>query len=601
MSIERLQITTSIEELKEVYKRKLNSIIYKQLTVENIDTFANDALKDLICLTDEIVKEYKNNESLEPNINLNPRGQEDDAFTKLGLLNISETLQTIIDVKTKIDSLKNYIQESSNEKSIDEVLIPPKPNDIELIIGSGIGFKEKKLISRLLTLLYIIETDFDILKEDIKIIEGETTSNMVRKIPYTRVEIPDMERIVYICDEEGNASYVFDTEKLTKENISIEDIDISNKIEINNLISQHPGIGIRVIQTKDWRTNISELLRNPIPVKIEENEESFFVSEFNKREEKEFLLFEDFQTEVKALYSGENNVQKWYFGERKNHPNWPSNPPRKYFNKGWIDWSGLVGRENPNNKEFLSFGDFQTEIRTLYPGEGDVEKWYRKEREKHQNWPANPDRTYKNKGWTGFSELVGRENPNNKEFLSFEAFQIEVKFLYPGKGNVEKWYRKEREKHQNWPSQPPEKYANSGWIGFPELVGKDNQLKKEYLLFEAFQAEVKALYPEKGDIQKWYNKERKKHPNWPSQPYKIYANKGWIGLSELVGRENPNKREFLLFEAFQAEVRTLYPGEGGIVLWYRKEREKHPNWPRYPDEKYFNKGWVGWLELVGKK
>jgi hypothetical protein len=532
MSIETPQTTPSLEELKETYKQKLNSILYKNLTVDNIDTFADESLKNLTSLVEEIIQEYKTNETLELNKNLSPREQEDDAFNKLGLTGIQETLDIIIEVKDKIDKLKEYI--NGSKKTTDETLIPPETGIASISIGSGEGVKEKKLIPRLLTLLYIIETDFDILKEDITITEGTTNPNIVRKNPYIRVEIPDIERTVYICDEEGNASYVFDTEKLDEEGISLENIDISNKSEINNLLSEHPGIGARIVQSKNWRTNISELLRQPITEKIQEEKGDEFTtltSEFKKREKKNFLAFEDFQNEVINLYTGESNVQDWYKKEKKNHFNWPTHPFRTFKNNGWIGWSELVGKENPSKKEFLPFEKFQAEAKTLYPGEGDVYKWYNEERKNHTDWPSNPNKTYNNNGWFSFSELVGKEN---KEFLSFKNFKTEVRNLYPGKGNVSEWYHKEVENHPKWPSNPNKTYRNKGWIDWSELVGKENHLKKGFLPFENLKDEVRTLYPEKGDIQFWYRKERKSHPNWPANPYKTYKNKGWTNWPSLV-------------------------------------------------------------------
>jgi glutaredoxin-related protein len=261
----------------------------------------------------------------------------------------------------------------------------------------------------------------------------------------------------------------------------------------------------------------------------------------------------------------------------------------------------LVGRENYKRKEFLVFEVFQAEVKSLYPGEGGVQRWYFEERKNHSNWPSEPWKIYTDKGWIGWSELVGIENRLKIEHLPFEDFQAEVRALYPGKGDVKKWYDEEAKKHTNWPADPLRKYANEGWVDWSELVGKENRLKKEYLPFEAFQAEAKSLYPGEGDVQRWYRKEIKKHLNWPSKPREKYMNKGWIGWSELVGKENQLKKEYLPFEDFQAEVRALYPGEGAISTWYYEEIKSHSNWPSNPDKKYVNRGWIGWSELVGKK
>ena len=71
------------------------------------------------------------------------------------------------------------------------------------------------------------------------------------------------------------------------------------------------------------------------------------VSEFVKKEKREFLPFEEFQKEVKALYPKKGDVKKWYTKERKNHTNWPAAPNRTYKDRGWTSWPELVGK----NKE----------------------------------------------------------------------------------------------------------------------------------------------------------------------------------------------------------------------------------------------------------
>jgi len=81
----------------------------------------------------------------------------------------------------------------------------------------------------------------------------------------------------------------------------------------------------------------------------------------------------------------------------------------------------------------------------------------------------------------------------------------------------------------------------------------------------------------------------------------MYKDKGWIDWSELVGRENLFKKERLDFNAFQAEVRSIFPGTGIVSQWYGQERRKHPTWPSNPDKFYKGKGWIGWPQLVGRK
>jgi len=546
----------SLESLKENFKQKLDGILYKQLTVENIETFADEALGETISLTDEVLAEYRRN----PNVKASPttldtKAQEDDAFKILALPNINEILQSIMDVREKIGSLKKYLE--TNTENINEVITPPQPDRDTHIETSDGSFEKKRMFPRLLTLLYILEHDFDITpnKENVKITEGIVTPKMMRKTPYTRVEIPELNRAVYICDEEGNTSYIFDTTKITEAGLTLEEIDLDDKGDKNSLIAYHPGIGIRINQSKNWRAHIADVLSKSIPEiqtgipQTHEVEERGKISEFG--EKKEFLSFETFQTEVRNLYPKQGDVQVWYSQKRGEHNNWPAAPNVIYKGKGWQGWPELVEKENFMKKERLSFNDFRVEVKRSYSGEKDVNKWYQEEYKRYPKWPSNPDKFYGDE-WIGWSELVGRENYKKKKLLSFKEFQIEIKKLYPGEGGVKAWYDEERMRrnkngqliHPNWPASPSEAYRDDDWVGFPELVGKENHLKKEFLLFEDFQTEVRGLYSGQTDISGWYKGERKskdtegklKHPNWPAAPHEIYKNKGWVGFPELVGK-----------------------------------------------------------------
>jgi len=332
-----------IESLKQTFNQRMSGILYKELTIENIENFADDALRDTISLTKDVVNAYKKADGLSPLPNqnvLNAKEQEDEAFRTFDLQNINEVLESIIEVKEKIDAKKAFID--LHTEKIDQIITPPKPN-IEIPIAEGRGnFKEKKLFPRLLTLLYIIEHDFDLTTENVSITEGSVVKEMMRKTPYMRVEIPNLKRVVYICDEEGNASYVFNTEKLEERGISIENIDLQDKDERNHLLAQYPGLGIRLIQSSGWRGNMALALGEQIPETQNHTEPIKIIFEFKKK--KEWLSFEDFQNEVRGLYPEQGAVNKWYHIERRNHPNWPAHPYIIYKNKGWVDWPELVGK-----------------------------------------------------------------------------------------------------------------------------------------------------------------------------------------------------------------------------------------------------------------
>jgi|GEM_PF-1817207 len=524
----------TIEELKETFKQRLNDILYKELTVDNIQSFADDALGDAVKLIQDILAEYQNNPVLEGDLSVTTNEQEDAACKILELQNVQEILQSISDKKSEIDKLSTKVD--TNLKRTDEIITPPN-NEGRLIGSAGESeFESKKIRPRLLTLMYILSNDVGITPEDCVVVQGVVTADMVRKEPYVRVEVPDLSRLIYICNEEENASYIFDTEILAKAGLSVENIDIDSKHEKNSLIFAHPGCGIRIIQSKYWRNIVSQCLQNPL---MSQDELKSFTHIANLQSEfkKEFLPYDDFKQVVLSEYQGQSDVNVWYQEENKKHKNWPAAPDQMYKNKGWVGWPEFVNKENQFKREYLSFSDFKREAVAIYPG-GSVQEWYKKEWKRHSNWPSNPDRVYEDGGWIGFPELVGIENRLKKEYLSFDDFKQDVLSVYGGQGDIMNWYQEEKKKHKNWPAAPNVMYKNKGWVGGPELVERDNRSKKEYPIFDDFKQEVLSVWPGgTGDVSAWYHGEYKKHKNWPAVPNRLYENKGWIGWSELVNKK----------------------------------------------------------------
>lgn len=82
----------------------------------------------------------------------------------------------------------------------------------------------------------------------------------MRKLSYATVEVPALNRIVQICDEEGNASYIFDREEIEKVGLTADGLNRMSKNDKNALIAKNSKIGKRLVQTKHWRDSMSALL-----------------------------------------------------------------------------------------------------------------------------------------------------------------------------------------------------------------------------------------------------------------------------------------------------------------------------------------------------
>jgi len=267
-----LHVTPDLDksEKAQVFKSEWDSIISKSVTVDNINTYSEDVLGGLVSLTGGIVEDYKktkDGKSLGATL-------EDEAYKAYGLPPLGDTLLMAQEKADSISSIDALIHEKIQLASY--VITPTDTGTTINTTGSGEGLQRKDVLPRLKTLLYILTNDFNLSLDDILLFEGRTNENMVRKEPYIRVQVKSINRLVYICDEAENISYIFDLEKVRENNVSIEDIDVMTKGQRNSLIDNIPNIGKRIVQSVYWREYIVDTLSNPI---ISENSKSDIITE----------------------------------------------------------------------------------------------------------------------------------------------------------------------------------------------------------------------------------------------------------------------------------------------------------------------------------
>jgi hypothetical protein len=373
-----------------------------------------------------------------------------------------------------------------------------------------------------------------------------------------------------------------------------------SKNQRNALLRITPTAGRRIIQTPEWRSLMAEALREPFAetkgkVPITHSP----ISEFTERPK--FLSFDEFVTDVRRAYEEvgmPGDVQKWYRNEYKKRTGWPSAPQVTYRNKGWSGYATVTGKERIG---FLRYTDFANIVKRAYKEAGSPEgvfDWYQNVCSEHPEWPTNPHRSYVTE-WEGYPALVGKEVV---KLLEFSQFKEEVRAAYleaKSPKNVYDLYCSIQTQYPRWPTTPQTTYKNKGWEGYPELVGKE---VVKLLEFSQFKEEVRAAYQATGvaiiNVIKWYQQEYKKHPGWPVSPQLTYRNKGWKGYPVLV-----EKLEHLEFSTFTEQIRIAYAEAGSpinISKWYQQEYKKHPGWPAQPYVKYKNSGWKSYPELVGK-
>jgi superfamily II DNA or RNA helicase len=127
----------------------------------------------------------------------------------------------------------------------------------------------------------------------------------------------------------------------------------------------------------------------------------------------EYKSFEEARLYVRELNL--KNVTSWNnFSKSGSRPSdIPSNPNSKYKNNGWVDFADWLGIKTistfKKNEMFLNYENAKTIIHQLKIK--NLKDWqlYCKSGKRPNNIPSNPQNSYKNKGWQGWDDFLGKE------------------------------------------------------------------------------------------------------------------------------------------------------------------------------------------------
>ena len=124
---------------------------------------------------------------------------------------------------------------------------------------------------KLENLLFVLMNDFGIDPDDseaVSIIRGSVNPNMMREEPYYQVTVPGIDKVILVCQEYGNATFVFNGEWVRgqvsanrpSEDQSARPLTDYTKEELSKLIKDNPGQGARIMATKNSTANLANAL-----------------------------------------------------------------------------------------------------------------------------------------------------------------------------------------------------------------------------------------------------------------------------------------------------------------------------------------------------
>ena len=220
---------------------RLEQIINQPLTVENIDTYADNALSQLIQLVDEMVQAYEHQLTIWPD---NSAEREDAAFAYYGVEKIGELLDHIAAKAEQLIAIDTAIDQI---ESAGNVFVPPDERPGPTTSVSEAPNRESVTRQpRLKTLLFVLANEFgiELSSEALRIRRGAVETAMMRQEPYYQVNILPLERTVLICDAYGNGTFVFDTTRLPEEERA--KLATCTKTQLAGVMTQYPGCGAMV-------------------------------------------------------------------------------------------------------------------------------------------------------------------------------------------------------------------------------------------------------------------------------------------------------------------------------------------------------------------
>lgn len=176
-------------------------------------------------------------------------------------------------------------------------------------------------------------------------------------------------------------------------------------------------------------------------------------------------------------------------GKIKKPDDIPMSPSLRYKGKGWINWGDWLGTGNIANqlKEYRSFHEARKFVHTLQlQSRNEWQKYcygeIHRKGIKPDDIPFKPQRTYKNKGWSGWGDWLGTGYVANflRKYRSFFKARAFVHRLHlKGASEWKKYCKGELKGKGKKPIDIPYSaskiYKDKGWISWPDWLGKQRK------------------------------------------------------------------------------------------------------------------------------
>ena len=260
-----------LDALKTEFAARLTAAVNEPLTLGNTDTYVDDALGAVIKLIDDVVAEYNAQpgaewQQLESGAE---KEHEDAALAYFELEGVEDILNNLDDKAEEFAAIDRVIAQANKSS---DVFVPPDSAPVPQATGSGVGMEKKGKQPKLENLLFVLMNDFGIDPDDseaVSIVRGSVNPNMMREEPYYQVTVPELDKVILVCDEYENVTFVFNGEWVRgqvsanrpSKDESARPLTDYTKEELSKLIKDNPGQGARIMATKNFTANLANALK----------------------------------------------------------------------------------------------------------------------------------------------------------------------------------------------------------------------------------------------------------------------------------------------------------------------------------------------------
>jgi superfamily II DNA or RNA helicase len=246
------------------------------------------------------------------------------------------------------------------------------------------------------------------------------------------------------------------------------------------------------------------------------------------------LLFEDARAFARKLKlkSASEWFAYWYSHKPKGLCR---NPSQAYAKNGWISWGDWLGHDRYSGP-MRSFKESRTFVRNL--NLRSQKEWftYCRSGKKPQDIPQSPWVAYRNE-WIDLFDWLGESQVRRKGYLPFKTARAFVRRLKLK--TFKEWcaYCDSDKKPNNIPKIPLGPYANEGWIDWADWLGSDHiQPRGKWRPFKKARTFVRRLGLQSTKAWRDYCCSKKKPNDIPYGPDRAYANTGWNGYDDWLGK-----------------------------------------------------------------